>query len=128
MRQWRFITLAGALLVSLGTAAFYVDDAAHFGFDFIEHHYDEFGIGILIGVVFSFAGCIGWARLCSSQHRAKMATIVFIAPFMGLMLGSPIGGMNIHGPSAITMMLTIPATVLAVILSIMAAFGPHEAK
>jgi len=57
-----------------------------------------------------------------------MAVAVFIAPFVGLLLGSPIGGMNIHGPSAITMMLTLPATVLAVILLIMAGFGSHQAK
>lgn len=43
-------------------------------------------------------------------------------------VGSPIGGTNIHGPSAITMMLTIPATILAVILLIMAAFGSREAQ
>ncbi len=56
-----------------------------------------------------------------------MAALVFIAPSAALLLGSPIGGTNIHGPSAISMMLTIPATVLAVILLIMAAFGSHEA-
>jgi hypothetical protein len=31
-------------------------------------------------------------------------------------MGSPIGGMKIHGPSAITMMLIIPSTLLAVVL------------
>jgi hypothetical protein len=115
----------------LGTAAFYTDYtdvAVRFRFDFIEHHYDEFGMSILIGVVCCFAGCIGWARLCNRRHRAMMAVAVFIAPFVGLLLGSPIGGMNIHGPSAITMMLTLPATVLAVILLIMAGFGSHQAK
>jgi multisubunit Na+/H+ antiporter MnhG subunit len=125
---WRVITLAGAVLVLLGTVAFYIDVAARFRFDFIEHHYDEFGMSILIGVVCCFAGCIGWARLCNRQHRAMMAAAVFVAPIVGLLLGSPIGGMNIHGPSAITTMLTLPATVLAVILLIMAAFGSHEAK
>lgn len=128
MRSWRLIALAGVLLIALGTAAFYIDVAANFRYDFIEHHYEEFGISILIGIVFAFTGCIGWARSCSRQQRSKMAAVVFIAPFAALLLGSPIGGMNIHGPSAITMMLTAPATVLAVILSIMAAFGPREAR
>ncbi len=127
MRPWRLTAFAGVFLVALGTAAFYIDVAAHFRFDFIEHHYDEFGICILGGVVFAFIGCLGWARLCSKQHRAMMAALVFIAPSAALLLGSPIGGTNIHGPSAISMMLTIPATVLAVILLIMAAFGSHEA-
>ena len=128
MRPWRLIALAGVFLIALGTTAFYIDVASHFGFDFIEHHYEELGISILIGVVFAFTGCIGWARFCSKQHRAMMAAFVFIAPFAALLLGSPIGGTNIHGPSAITMMLTIPATVLAVVLLIMAAFGPREAR
>jgi hypothetical protein len=127
VRPWRLTALAGVFLIALGTAAFYIDVAVHFRFDFIEQHYDVFGICILGGVVFAFIGCIGWARLCSKQHRATMAALVFIAPFAALLLGSPIGGTNIHGPSAISMMLTIPATVLAVILLIMAAFGSREA-
>ncbi len=56
-----------------------------------------------------------------------MAALVFIAPFAALILGSPIAGTNLHGPSAISVMLTIPATVLAVILLIMATFGSREA-
>lgn len=115
-------------MIALGTAAFYIDVAQHFRFDFIEHHYDAFSYCILIGVVFSFIGCVGWARLCSKHHRAMMAGLVFIAPFAALLVGSPIGGTNIHGPSAITMMLIIPATILAVTLLIMAAFGSHGAR
>jgi hypothetical protein len=52
-----------------------------------------------------------------------MAGLVFIGPWAALLIGSPIGGMNIHGPAAIAMVLTIPSTVLAVILLIMAALG-----
>jgi hypothetical protein len=68
-------------------------------------------------------GCIGWAKLCTKQRRSLMAGLVFIAPWAGLLIGSPIGGMNIHGPSAITIMLIIPSTLLAFVFLIMAALG-----
>ena len=128
LRWWRLIALSGAFLIALGVSAFYIDVAVNFRYDFIEHHYDAFGMSILVGVVCAFVGCIGWAKLCSKQRRSLMAGLVFIAPWVGLLLGSPIGGMNIHGPSAITMMLIIPSTLLAVVLLIMAALGPKEAR
>jgi hypothetical protein len=127
VRWWRVIALAGGFLIALGASAFYIDVAMHFRFDFIQHHYEEFGMSILIGVILTFIGCIGWARFCRRQRRAMMAGCVFIAPFAALLAGSPIDGTNIHGPSAITMALTIPATVLAVVLLVMAAFGSREA-
>ncbi len=126
MGLWRLIALTGAVLVVAGASAFYIDLAAHFDFDFIEHHYDAFGMSILLGVLFSHIGCIGWARMCSKQRRTIMAGIVFIAPFALLLIGGSIGGTNMHGPAAIIMMLTIPATLLAVILLIMAAFGARR--
>jgi len=126
-RRWKLIALAGAFLITLGTSAFYIDIAANFQFDFIEHHDDDFGISILIGVIFAFIGCIGWAKSSNKRRRAKMAGFVFIAPFAALLAGSPIGGANIHGPAAIVMMLTIPATVLAFVLLFMAALTPRKA-
>jgi len=119
---WRPIALSGAFLIVLGVSAFYIDVAVSFRYEFIEDHYAEFGMSILIGVVFSFVGCIGWAYLCSKQRRSLMAGLVFLAPWAALLIGSPIGGMNIHGPSAITMMLIIPSTLLAAVLLILAAF------
>jgi hypothetical protein len=122
------MALSGAFLIALGVSAFYIDVAVNFRYDFIEHHYDAFGMSILVGVVCAFVGCIGWAKLCIKQRRSLMAGLVFTAPWAGLLLGSPIGGINIHGPSAITMMLIIPSTLLAVVLLIMAALGPQEAR
>ncbi|HSY35778.1 MAG TPA: hypothetical protein VK814_08520 [Acidobacteriaceae bacterium] len=123
VRFWQLVALAGVFLVALGTAAFYVDVAAHFRLDFIEHNYDVFGMSILVGVGVAFVGFIGWARLSDRQGRGVMAASVFAAPFAALLLGSPIDGINVHGPSAISMMLTIPATILAVIVLNMGRFN-----
>jgi drug/metabolite transporter (DMT)-like permease len=128
VRLWKLVALAGVFLIALGTAAFYVDVAAHFRFDCIERNYDAFGMSILVGIGVAFVGFIGWARLCDRQGRGVMAALVFAAPFAALLLGSPIGGTNIHGPSAISMMLTIPATILAVILLIMGRFSSRKVR
>ena len=121
LRRWRLVTLLGALLTAFGVTAFYVDVAAHFRFDIIEQHYTVFGICILLGTVIVFVGCIGWAKLCNSKYRAMMAGTVFIAPLLALAIGAPVDGINVHGPSAITGMLILPFSALALILLIMAA-------
>jgi hypothetical protein len=126
LRRWRLVTLLGAILTTFGLVAFYVDVAAHFKFDFIEQHYTAFGVCILLGTIIVFAGCIGWAKLRNSKVRAIMAAAVFAAPFFALLIGSPVDGINIHGPSAITMMLVLPFSALALILLIMAAVGKRR--
>jgi hypothetical protein len=127
-RWWRLTAFLGLTLIAVGVFAFYLDVAVHFRYEFIEDHYDAFGTSILIGVVFAFIGCIGWARLCGKHRRSLIAGLVFIGPWAALLIGSPIGGMNIHGPAAIAMMLTIPSTVLAVILLIMAALSSGKPR
>jgi hypothetical protein len=120
VRRWRLVTLLGAILTTFGVAAFYIDVAAHFKFDVIEQHYTVFGVCILLGTVIVFVGCIGWAKLCNSKYRAMMAGAVFIAPLLALAIGAPVDGINVHGPAAITMMLILPLSALALILLIMA--------
>lgn len=82
-----------------------------------------FGVCILLGTVIVSVGCIGWAKLKNSKVRATMAASVFAAPLLALLIGGPVDGINIHGPSAITMMLLLPFSALAFILLIMAAVG-----
>jgi hypothetical protein len=52
-----------------------------------------------------------------------MAGLVFSSPWVGLLLGHPIAGDNIHGPGALVMVLIIPASVLALVLLIMAGLS-----
>jgi hypothetical protein len=111
----------GAVFIVVGVSAFYIDVAARFRFDFIEQNYGTFGASILSGVVLAFIGCIGWAKSGDKKTRVLMAGAVFIAPWMLLLAGSPIDGVNVHGPSMISAMLVLPATVLALTLLIMAA-------
>lgn len=121
--MWRSVTLLGACLILMGLTAFYLDVAVDFKSEVIQHHYDGFGSCILLGVLAAFVGCIAWARSSSRKHKTIMAASVFVAPLLALLIGSPVDGINVHGPSAITIMLMLPASVLAVVLVIMAAFG-----
>jgi hypothetical protein len=87
-RLWRLMAFSGASLIAFGVSAFYIDVAARFRFDFIEAHYEAFGLSILIGVVFVFIGCIGWATFCDKRRRRLMAGFVFIAPWVALLIAS----------------------------------------
>jgi len=120
-RLWQLTTLLGVVLIVVGDSAFYIDVAARFRFDFIEQNYGTFGLSILTGVVLAFIGCIGWSKSGGKKARALMPGAVFITPWMLLLVGSPIDGFNVHGPSMISAMLVLPATVLAATLLVMAA-------
>ncbi len=109
------------MLIAVGLAAFYLDVAVDFRFEFIEQHYEAFGVCILLGVVATYIGCIAWARTCDRRGRAVMAVTVLSTPLVALLIGSCVDGLNMHGPSGITAMLIPAASVLALILFIMAA-------
>ena len=112
--------MLGATLVTFGVTAFYVDDKTRSTWDLIQQHYDALGTSILAGILLAFAGSIGWAKRSDKRRRRSMAGIVFIFPFAVLVLGSAADGANFHGPFAIAAMLIAPATILAVVLLIMA--------
>lgn len=104
----------------------YFDDVTRSAFEFISHYFDIFGLMVLIGVLLAFIGCIGWAKYLRKQRRALIAVVVFGLPWAALLFGYPIAGTNIHGPGAPVMLLIIPATILAVVLLIVAALKPGE--
>jgi hypothetical protein len=103
----------------------YFDDVTRSAFEFISHYFDIFGLMVLIGVLLAFIGCIGWAKYLRKQRRALIAVVVFGLPWAALQFGYPIAGTNIHGPGPV-MLLIIPATILAVVLLIVAALKPGE--
>lgn len=118
----------GACWTIVGVGAGYFDVVTRFNFEFISHYFGIFLLMVLIGVLLAFVGCIGWASYLGKEYRILMAVVVFILPWGVLLLGRPIGGTNIHGPAVLAMLLIIPATILAVVLLIMAALKPREGK
>ncbi len=107
--------------MGIGVGAGYADDLTHLGLDFISHYYEYvFGPMVLVGLFFAFIGCVGWAAHISRRSVKHMAWTVFLAPWVVLLLGYPIEGFNPHGYSAIVMLLILPATLLSIVLGIMA--------
>jgi hypothetical protein len=120
-RIWRSIALTGACLLAVGIGAGYFDDLTHSRFEYISEHYDDdFGPAGFIGLLLALVACIGWARHLERRNVRRMAWTVFLAPWAILLLGYPIEGVNIHGYSAFAIMLIFPATLLSVVLGIMA--------
>jgi hypothetical protein len=119
---WGPIAIVGVCLVAVGISVGYIDVATHFRFEFLSDDFDIFLLALLIGVLLAFVGLIGWARHLQSGARARMAGLVFASPWIAGTLGYPIDGFNIHGPSALVLLLIIPASILAVVLLIMARY------
>ena len=67
----------------------------------------------------SDAGLIGWARHLDRPARVQAAGAVFAFPWVAVLLGYPIDGINVHGAAPIVLMLVLPATILSVVLLLM---------
>lgn len=121
LAAWKSVVFVGIGLIAIGILAGYIDVGTHFRFEFISDRFDLFILALALGVILTFVGLIDWAAQPGKRRRGLVAGLVFIAPWTVLVLGSPIGGTNIHGPAALVMLLIIPASTLALVLSIMAA-------
>jgi hypothetical protein len=115
------VAVVGIGLIVIGAAAGYVDVGTRFKFEFISDYYEVFGLALLVGTLLSFIGLIGWARHLERQYRVRMAGLVFAFPWIAVLLGYPIDGINVHGAAPIVLMLIIPATVLSVVLLLIPA-------
>ncbi|MCU1249525.1 MAG: hypothetical protein JWQ49_2554 [Edaphobacter sp.] len=124
-RYWRAISVVGASLITVGIGAFYIDDATRFHFEFISDYSEVFGLLGMIGLLLSFIGCIGWATQLRKRNLVQLVFLVLLAPWLALLIGYPIAGINYHGAAAFVMMLIVPAAILAFVLSIMAAMKPR---
>jgi hypothetical protein len=126
-KLWKAIAVIGACLLAVGIEVGYFDDLTHYKFEFISNYYsDVFAPMGLIGLALAFIGCIGWATHLGRRNRRQMALTVFIAPWAALLLGYPISGINVHGYSALVILLIFPATLLSIVLGIMAVRKPKE--
>jgi NO-binding membrane sensor protein with MHYT domain len=112
---YRATAIVGTCLIGIGIAAGYIDVATHFRFQFISDQFSIFLLALLIGALASFVGLIGWAKQLPRGGRSHMARLVFVSPWVVGLLGYGIDGLNIHGPSALVLLLIVPASVLALV-------------
>jgi hypothetical protein len=126
-RVWRGVALVSASLIVVWAAAAYIYDLSPSGADFIDEYFDYFNyifIIALIGVLGFYVGSIGWAKHLDRSGRARMGWAVFAVPWALLLPGVLMQQINVHG-SLMSLTFLIPlATVLAVVLWIMAARQP----
>lgn len=126
-KLWKAVAITGTCLLAVGIGAGYLDDLTNYKFEFIGDHYDDvIGPMGFIGLLLAFVGCIGWATHLGRRNRRRMALTVFILPWAVLLLGYPISGINVHGYSALVMLLIFPATLLSIVLGIMAVRKPKD--
>lgn len=120
MAVWKSLAVIGTCLIIIGIGAGYVDVATHLRFDFLSDHFDVFLCALLLGVVLAFVGIVGFAKRKTRGRKGGLAALTFAFPWILGAIGYPIDGFNVHGPSALVLLLIIPASILALTLSIMA--------
>jgi hypothetical protein len=117
--RWKPVTFSSAVLVSLCLAFGYIDVGTHFRLDLTDYY----GTIFVIGAVAALCGCIaviGWARHLGRQGRVLLAIAVLVWPWAVLLIGYPFAGTNIHGPAAPVLVLIWPASILSLVLFVMA--------
>jgi hypothetical protein len=124
LRIWKIGTLIGTVLLVIGISAGYIDIATHFAVSLLSSN--VFPLSILVGLLLVFACLIGWATHVTRAVRLRLALLVFVAPWLGLAVGYPFAGSNIHGPAVFLMYVVGPASILlALVLLIMAVAARH---
>jgi len=83
---WQAAALIGVLLIIVGIVPAYIEENSHFSSELFSKHYEHFLSLILIGVVVSSFGLVGWAKQVQRGTRVRMAVLVFIAPWIAALV------------------------------------------
>jgi hypothetical protein len=99
----------------LGLCAIGLDFVTMDQFDLVRY-YEYFFLAILAGLLSLIVGLIGWARQLGKGRRISVGTIVLIASVSICLLGSLIGGTNVHGPFYLFFLPMIPVGLVGLII------------
>jgi hypothetical protein len=126
---WKAGVVVGVCLIVIGVSAGYVDIATHFRFSFLSTNYGIFIGALFAGLVLSFVATIGWARGLTRSGRLRAAGLVFVLPWLGILLADQIERFNVHGPSVFLYYLVLPvALLLSIVLLLMSGLRDHHEK
>ena len=96
---WKAGVLVGVCLIVIGLSAGYIDVATHVRFSFLSANFGIFLVALFAGLLLSFIATIGWARRFTRSGRLRAAGLVFVLPWLGMLLANQIEHFNVHGPS-----------------------------
>lgn len=116
---WRAVAIVGVGLAVIGLSAAYLEMSSHFNFEFIDNYFDFFTLASLGGAVLMFAGLICWARQMQQKARRSMAANVFFWPWLTLLVGFGVDGLNMHGTAALAFAVIGLGSILAIVLLLM---------
>jgi hypothetical protein len=115
---WRAVVSFGAGLVVLGLCAIGLDFVTMDHFD-LSRYFQYFFLAILVGLLFLIVGLIGWAKRLDRGRRISIGTITLIASVSVCLVGSLMGGTNVHGPFYLFFLTMLPVGVVGLIVLLM---------
>lgn len=115
------VVLSGTVLMLLGLAVFSIDFVSAGGIDFIDRHYEVFGLAIVCGVVCLLIGLVGWATLLDRMGRRRLATYALMLPLIIVVLAALSFGINVHGVFPVFVLSLAPIFVMGMVVAIMGA-------
>jgi hypothetical protein len=125
---WKAGVLVGVCLIVIGVSAGYVDVATHFRFSFLSTNYGIFIGALFAGLVLSFVATIGWARGFTKNGRLRTAGLVFVLPWLGMLLADQVEHFNVHGPSVFLYYFVLPVALLLAIVLLFISWLPDQYK
>jgi hypothetical protein len=102
--------------------------ATHFRFAFLSANFGIFLVALFAGLLLSFIATIGWARRFTRSGRLRAAGLVFVLPWLGILLADQIEHFSVHGPSVFLHYLVLPVALLLAIVLLFIRGAPDRHK
>lgn len=122
--MWKACVPIGSALLTLGLAAFSIDERWDGQFDFIGRHLTVFGFAILFGLLCLVAGLIGWATQLDRRGRVRVAKFALLLPLFVLIVAGYSSELGVHGVFPLFLISMAPVMLVGLIVVFMAVKAP----
>jgi len=92
------------------------------GIDLIDEHFGAFLIAAMTGMIFCLIGLLGWGISSSKSECAGIGAVALLGSVAVCILGSLVGGTNVHGPFYLIFLPMALISISGVLLLLIAAF------
>lgn len=119
---WRSASLSGAAVLLIAQLLMCADYAFRGGIDFIDEHFGTILIIALAGMLLCVIGIIGWGVSTPKSQCAMIGVVAILGSLCVCILGSLVGGTNVHGPFYLIFLPTLLISLAGMILLLIALF------
>ena len=119
---WRSASLSSGAVLLLGQSLMCADYALRGGINFIDEHFGTILIVSVAAMLVCAISLIGWGISSTKSKCAGIGVASIVASVAVCILGSLVGGTNVHGPFYLIFLPMLFISLSGLILLLIAAF------